>query len=223
MDFGFGNINPERFLGLALAFVIGTTFHEFMHAYSAHLLGDDTAKEQGRVTLNPFAHFDPLGFFLGILLALGIFGIAWGRPVPVNPSNMRWGRRGMAVVAVAGPLANLAFAAILMLVYRFGGGMLSETAINVVGWMIYMNILLFSFNLIPIPPLDGFNILVGILPNYWVIVLEPVRRYSLPILLGLVLVVPLLGRQLGISLSPIAAIITPVVDLLSNIFLRLAG
>lgn len=218
MNFGF-NFDPERFLGIALAFVIGTTFHEFMHAYSAHLLGDDTAKQQGRVTLSPFAHFDPLGFFFGILLALGLFGIAWGRPVPVNPSNLKWGRRGMSIVAVAGPLSNLAFAAILVPIFKFGSGVLPDPAINVVGWMIYMNLLLFSFNLIPIPPLDGFNILVGILPNYWTIVLEPIRRYSLPILLGLVLIVPLVGQQLGMSLSPVTQVLSPVINLLSNIFL----
>src|SRR5881394_2545734 len=93
-----------RFVGFMLGFVIGTTFHEFMHAYSALLLGDTTAQQQGRVTLNPAAHFDPLGFFMGVLLALGVPALAWGRPVPVNPYALRYGRRGMAIVAIAGPL-----------------------------------------------------------------------------------------------------------------------
>jgi Zn-dependent protease len=217
------NFDPETFLGFMLAFVIGTTFHEFMHAYSAHRLGDDTAKNQGRVTLNPFAHFDPLGFFMGVLLALGIGFIAWGRPVPVNPSNLRWGRRGMSIVAIAGPLANLAFAAILLPVYKFGGGVLPDQVINVVYYMIQLNFLLFCFNLIPIPPLDGFNILVGILPNYWTIVLEPIRRYSLPILIGLVFVVPLLGRQIGISINPVTEVLLPVYQLLNRIFFGQMG
>ncbi len=218
---GFSNFtfDAERFLGFALAFIIGTTIHEFMHAYSAHLLGDDTAKQQGRVTLNPVAHFDPFGFIMGLLLALGIGLIAWGRPVPVNPSNLKWGRRGMAIVAVAGPLSNLAFAAVLLPIYKFGEGILPIQASNVILYMIALNFLLFCFNLIPIPPLDGFNILVGILPNYWTIVLEPIRRYSLPILLGLVFLVPYAAsRVLGFDLNPVSQAITPVYRLLSWIF-----
>ncbi len=217
------NFDPERFLGFMLAFVIGTTFHEFMHAYSAHLLGDDTAKNQGRVTLNPAAHFDPLGFFFGLLLALGIGFIAWGRPVPVNPSNMRWGRRGMSIVAVAGPLANLAFAAVLLPIVKLGAGALPDSVVGVVFNMIQLNFLLFCFNLIPIPPLDGFNMLVGILPNYWTMVLEPIRRYSLPILIGLVFIVPLLGRQVGIGLDPVSQVLFPVYQLLNRIFFGSIG
>ena len=109
-DFG----NPDfvlRFIGLMLGFVIGTTFHEFMHAYSALRLGDDTAQRMGRITLNPAAHFDPLGFFMMVLLAMGIGFLAWGRPVMVNPYALRFGRRGMSIVAAAGPITNLVFAA----------------------------------------------------------------------------------------------------------------
>lgn len=213
------NFDPERFLGFALAFILGTTIHEFMHAYSAHLLGDDTAKQQGRVTLNPVAHFDPFGFIMGLLLALGLFGIAWGRPVPVNPSNLKWGRRGMAIVAVAGPLSNLAFALVLLPIFKFGTGVLPEQVTNVIFYMILLNFLLFCFNLIPIPPLDGFNILVGVLPNYWTIVLEPIRRYSLPILLGLVFVLPYAGQNVfRIDLNPVQHALTPVIRLLGWIF-----
>ncbi|MDQ3928422.1 MAG: site-2 protease family protein, partial [Chloroflexota bacterium] len=193
--FGF-EFEPVRFFGFMLGFVIGTTFHEFMHAYSAYLLGDDTAQRQGRITLNPAAHFDPFGFFMGILLALGVGLIAWGRPVPVNPYALKGGRRGMAIVAVAGPLSNLAFAAVLTPFYHATQGVLPAQVSGVVQTMIYINVLLFCFNLIPIPPLDGFNILVGILPNYWNVILEPVRRYALPILIGAVFLVPYVGRLL---------------------------
>jgi Zn-dependent protease len=216
--FGF-NFNPIYFTGFMLGFVIGTTFHEFMHAYSALLLGDDTAKRQGRVTLNPVAHFDPLGFFMGVLLALGVGFIAWGRPVPVNPYALRFGRRGMAIVAVAGPLSNLVFASLLTIPYRFGPDLLPDEVYGVLGFMILVNIFLFAFNMIPIPPLDGFNILVGILPNYWTIVLEPVRRYSLPILLALVFFVPYAGRILGIELNLINEALGPVVTALARLFL----
>ncbi|MEP6775719.1 MAG: site-2 protease family protein [Chloroflexota bacterium] len=211
------NFNPETFLGFMLGFVLGTTIHEFMHAYSALRLGDDTAERQGRVTLNPVAHFDPLGFFMGILLALGVGFIAWGRPVPVNTSNLRFGRRGMSIVAVAGPISNLVLAAVLVLILKVGQSSLPDSVYSVIGSMISINLLLFCFNLIPIPPLDGFNILVGILPNYWVMVLEPIRRYSIPILLGLVFVVPLLGRQIGISLDPVSQALGPVIGLLGNL------
>src|SRR5207244_10632818 len=160
------DFEPTRFFGFMLGFVIGTTFHEFMHAYSALRLGDTTAQRQGRVTLNPAAHFDPLGFGMGVLLALGFPGLAWGRPVPVNPYALRFGRRGMSIVAVAGPISNLALATVLILIYNYATFLPSE-AHDALSFMIYINLLLFSFNLIPIPPLDGFNILVGILPNYW--------------------------------------------------------
>ena len=221
--FGSFDFDPLFFTGFLLGFVIGTTFHEFMHAYSALLLGDTTAQREGRVTLNPAAHFDPFGFIMGVLLALGIGFLAWGRPVPVNPYALRYGRRGMAIVAVAGPLSNLAFAAVLTLIYRFGESALPADVHTVLGYMILINMLLFAFNLIPIPPLDGYNILVGVLPNYWTIILEPLRRYSLPILLTMVFFLPYIGQSLtraipGFSLDPVREALTPVIGLLQRLF-----
>ncbi|HET6313065.1 MAG TPA: site-2 protease family protein [Chloroflexia bacterium] len=210
--------DPVTFFGFMLGFVIGTTFHEFMHAYSAFLLGDDTAARQGRITLNPAAHFDPFGFIMGILLALGIGGIAWGRPVPVNPYALKGGRRGMAIVAVAGPVSNLVFASALVLFYHGASGMLPPQVKGVIENMILINVLLFCFNLIPIPPLDGFNILVGILPNYWNVVLEPIRRYALPILIGFVFLVPYVGNALRFDLNPITEILRPVAGGILRIF-----
>ncbi|HKP52678.1 MAG TPA: site-2 protease family protein [Chloroflexia bacterium] len=222
--FGSFDFDPIYFTGFLLGFVIGTTFHEFMHAYSALLLGDNTAQREGRVTLNPAAHFDPIGFIMGVLLALGIGFLAWGRPVPVNPYALRFGRRGMAIVAVAGPLSNLAFAGLLTLVYRFGGTALPADVHTVLGYMILINMFLFAFNLIPIPPLDGYNILVGILPNYWTIILEPLRRYSLPILLTMVFFLPYIGQSLartipGFSLDPVREALIPVITLLQRLLL----
>lgn len=217
MPFGI-NFDATTFIGFMLGFVIGTTFHEFMHAYTAYRLGDDTAQREGRITLNPAAHFDPLGFFMGVLLALGIGFLAWGRPVPVNPYALRYGKRGMAIVAVAGPLSNLAFALALTPLYRFSLGRLPDEVGMALFYMISINLILFAFNLIPIPPLDGFNILVGILPNNWNTILEPIRRYSLPILLGLVFFVPFIGRNLGIPLNPVGEALGPVISLLRGIF-----
>jgi Zn-dependent protease len=218
------NFEPTTFFGFMLGFVLGTTFHEFMHAYSALLLGDDTAQRQGRVTLNPVAHFDPFGFFMGVLLALGVGFLAWGRPVPVNPSALRFGRRGMAIVAVAGPLSNLVFATVLVAIWRLAASALPADGQLIIYNMILINLLLFAFNLIPIPPLDGFNILVGILPNYWTIVLEPIRRYSLPILIGLVFLVPYaFSSILQLPLNPVGAALSPVANALNHIFLGWVG
>jgi Zn-dependent protease len=215
--FGF-NFEPTTFLGFMLGFVIGTTFHEFMHAYSALLLGDTTAQRQGRVTLNPVAHFDPVGFFMGVLLALGLPALAWGRPVPVNPYALRFGRRGMAIVAVAGPLSNLAFAAVLVPLMIISRNIFPPDVSRVIGNMISINLLLFAFNLVPIPPLDGFNILVGILPNYWTLILEPIRRYSLPILFAFIFIIPYAGRIIGIPLDLLSEALGPVITTLNNVF-----
>jgi Zn-dependent protease len=128
----------------------------------------------------------------------------------------------MAVVAIAGPLANLAFAAVLMPLYRFGT-MFPADVRAVVLWMIYINILLFSFNLIPIPPLDGFNILTGILPNAWSLILEPIRQYALPILLGAVFLLPYAGNMLHMNLNLLGAAIGPVQLILGRVFLGTPG
>jgi Zn-dependent protease len=125
----------------------------------------------------------------------------------------------MAIVAVAGPLSNLALAGVLAPLWRFTGGVLPPDIRQAIFYMIVINLLLFAFNLIPIPPLDGFNILVGILPNYWSMVLSPIYRYSLPILLGFVFFVPYLGGIIGIDLNPLSAAIGPVRDVLFRIFL----
>jgi Zn-dependent protease len=217
--FGFGNFDPIYFTGFLLGFVIGTTLHEFMHAYSALRLGDNLAASQGRVTLNPAAHFDPFGFIMGVLMAMKIGFLAWGRPVPVNPYALKYGRRGMAIVAVAGPLSNLALALALLPLYRFGATVLPADVHQVLEYMILINIFLFAFNLIPIPPLDGFNILTGILPNQWVTVLEPVRRYSLPILLVMVFFLPYLGQRIGLDLNPVFKAMEPVTTLLQRLIL----
>jgi len=239
--FGSFEFNINRSIGFLIGFIIGTAVHEFMHAYSALLLGDDTAKREGRVTLNPAAHFDPVGFILGVMMAFGVGFLAWGRPVPVNPYALRFGRRGMAIVAVAGPLSNLAIAAVLAVVFKVSGGTIEQVAFSfgdeapfnvhaMLYNMISINMLLFAFNLIPIPPLDGFNIAVGILPNYWTIILEPIRRYGIPILLVMVFLLPYIGQsleraipELGLNplgaLNPVGAAYFPVYDLLHKILL----
>jgi len=152
--------NPVALIALGIAFVIAVTFHEFMHAYVAGRLGDATARLMGRLTLNPLAHLDPLGTAFLILFRFG-----WGKPVPVNYSRLQGGRRGGAAVAFAGPATNFVIAAIFALPLRFGAGSIFGSDYELIlGYIVYFNVLLGLFNLVPIPPLDGSNILYAFVP-----------------------------------------------------------
>jgi Zn-dependent protease len=153
---------PLAFWSFIAAIVLGITFHEFMHAYVAHRLGDDTARLMGRLTLNPLAHLDLLGSLFLLLLRFG-----YGKPVPVNDSRLQGGRSGGALVALAGPLTNLALATVCALPLRFaeaGGGDLEHAYRLILTSVVVYNCLLFVFNLIPIPPLDGSRVVYGLLP-----------------------------------------------------------
>ena len=157
---------------VAIMLLVGFPVHEFSHALAAYRLGDSTAKHLGRLTLNPIAHFDPLG---GILLAVTFigqtgFGFGWAKPTPVNPNNLEGGRWGEAIVAAAGPLSNLvlAIAAALPLRYILGhpelAASIPDLVIQVLGLFVIINIILMLFNLFPIPPLDGSKVLFALLP-----------------------------------------------------------
>ncbi|MDQ3327254.1 MAG: site-2 protease family protein [Chloroflexota bacterium] len=182
------SFDPNSFLMLLIVAVIAITIHEFAHAITADSLGDSTARNQGRITLNPLAHFDPLGFFMLCLLAAGFFGFAWGRPVPVNPYALRGGRRGMALVAIAGPLSNLMQAAVAVGLMRVLGNSADPNLLVFVSEYVRLNLLLAAFNMIPVPPLDGYNVLMGLVSNFWVQRLEPLRQQG-PILLLLLVFV----------------------------------
>jgi Zn-dependent protease len=151
----------DLFLLLLPIVIASLALHELAHAYVAWRLGDPTAKEQGRLTLNPIAHLDPLGtlmFALTALLAGVPFG--WAKPVPVDPRNFRRPKEGMALVAVAGPVMNFLFALAALAVLRHAA--LDGRAFDVVALAYLVNVILGLFNLIPIPPLDGSRI-VGVL------------------------------------------------------------
>jgi Zn-dependent protease len=186
--FGFGTPDPEALVAILFAFVVGITIHEFSHAWSALMLGDDTAARQGRVTLNPLSHLDPIGTIGFLLIAIVGFGIGWGRPVPVNPARV-WGRqRGLGITALAGPVSNIIIATLFVIPLRFAD--LSSAppfVVTLVTYMVLVNILLAAFNMIPVPPLDGHKILVGVLPNFWYPYLAPLERYGIPILLVLIM------------------------------------
>lgn len=181
----FGTASPPVLIGVAIALVVGITFHEFSHAYSADQLGDHRPRALGRVSLNPLRHLDPLGS-----LFLLIAGFGWGKPVPVNAYALRPGRIGMTIVAFAGPIANFAVAVLAALLFRGldAAGLLGgEFGRTVVFFVVYFNLALGLFNLIPIPPLDGYNGLLPLLPPRQAFTVQRYAQYGYLVLLGLVI------------------------------------
>lgn len=197
----------------ALPVLLAVTLHEAAHGYVARALGDSTAAQLGRLSLNPLRHVDPVGTLLvpGLLLAMGGFLFGWAKPVPVNPSRLKDGRRSMALVAVAGPLANLAMAfawALLLkvlLVTGADGGIASGMRYMALAG-IAINILLMVLNLLPLPPLDGSRVLGGFLPPPQAQMLDRIEPYGLIILLAL-----LFTGVLGFILWPLYGAVDGVV------------
>lgn len=188
--------------------LISIDIHELAHAIVADRLGDDTPRRMGEVSLNPFVHMDQVGLMLLVLTSLGSFAFTYGR-THVTPSNLRFGpQRGNAIVAVAGPLSNLAVAAILGIVLSaYQAGQLSFMDITVADFLLLamvLNILLFVINLIPIPPLDGFTVLGGFLTARQMYSLAPLQQWGPLIILVLFIADP----QIGI----ISGVITPIRD-----------
>lgn len=195
--------NPRYILATLVAFVLAITVHEFSHAWAALMLGDDTAQRQGRVTLNPLAHLDPIGSIGILFLVVGGFGIGWGRPVPIVPSRLRGHQRGMGITAIAGPISNVVLAAVFVIPLRFGHVEAGSAAYVFLRQIVVVNMLLAAFNVIPVPPLDGSKILTGILPSFWYPYLAPLERYGVFILLALILFGSLGGSILSAMYAPV--------------------
>ncbi|MEK7635454.1 MAG: site-2 protease family protein [Patescibacteria group bacterium] len=176
-----------EFLFVIIILIMSVVVHEVSHGYAALTLGDPTAKYQGRLTLNPISHLDFVGSFLVPLLGFfaGGFIIGWAKPVPFNPYNLRNQRWGEAMVAVAGPLSNIALAVIFGLIIRFSGGfaLLNQSFLSLAGFVVLINITLAIFNLVPIPPLDGSKILFAFLPYKWQGIRQQLERYGLVLVL----------------------------------------
>ncbi|MDZ7726716.1 MAG: site-2 protease family protein [Dehalococcoidia bacterium] len=191
--------NPAALLAFAAAFglalVLGIAFHEFCHAWAASELGDQTAARQGRLTLNPMVHLEPMG-----ILLLLIVGFGWGKPTPVNPYNLRIGAKaGNALVALAGPASNFVFATIAAMPIRFGlaspaslDQIATASGTEILGLFLFFfvlyNVLLGTFNLIPIHPLDGFKVATGVLPRDMSIQFQRLAPYGPGILMTLIVV-----------------------------------
>ncbi|MGZ8482080.1 MAG: site-2 protease family protein [Candidatus Limnocylindria bacterium] len=179
----FFDFTAAQIAGIVVALVIGITFHEFSHALIADALGDHRPRAMGRVSLNPAAHIDPVG-----ALVFLVAGFGWGRPVMVNVYALRPGRIGMAMVAAGGPVANLLVATVAAIGARIldiAGieGLAREISI----WIVYYNVLLAIFNLIPIPPLDGYNALLAFLPPRAAFAVQRYAPYGIIVLLVLIL------------------------------------
>ncbi len=205
----------------SVALIVGITFHEFSHAYVANSLGDGTAKGLGRLTLNPLAHLDPIGTAL-----IFVAGFGWGKPVPFNPFYLRVGmRQGAALVSLAGPVANVIAATAFAIPLRLGvaqydafGLSLSGTSgANILGYLlaslVFWNLILAVFNLLPIAPLDGFKVALGVLPRS---IAAPFSRLE-PWGPGILLLIIALGFFSDFRLF--ATLILPPVRLISRILL----
>ena len=213
----------------AIPAIVAITFHEASHGFVAHLLGDDTAWRQGRVSFNPLVHIDPFGTVLLPIMMLMLrspFLFGYAKPVPVNFRALRHPRLGTILVAAAGPGMNLLLATIAALAFHVVGYVPAPGA----QWLaanlknaLLLNVILAIFNLLPIPPLDGGRILVGVLPGALARVLSRAEPYGMLILIGLIFVLPLLGAQFGINLDPISRIIMTSTNAVIGTILRLTG
>ena len=219
--------NIDFFLFLAFAgavtaaLLLGIAFHEFCHAYVASALGDQTARSLGRVSLNPLVHLDPFGTIL-----LFVAGFGWGKPVPVNAYALRNGpRTGMAIVAGAGPLSNVAVATVMALPIRLGVAEWHDPfrIANTAEWgaadyiglflsaAVLINLILAVFNLLPVAPLDGFRLWTGLLPVELARPIAQTERYGILILMGLFFVLPML-----FGINVFGRILRPTVDALAS-------
>lgn len=209
--------------------LLAITLHEAAHGYVANALGDPTARLAGRLSLNPIRHVDPVGtlFLPGLMLMLGSgFFFGWAKAVPVDMRYLKSPRRGMAIIAAAGPLMNLAMATAAAGLLHFvdslpavAGQWAEQNLVNAIKF----NILLALFNLLPIPPLDGGRVAVGVLPLFLARPLARLENIGMLIVMGFAFIVPMVSAQAGYPLNPLGWVLHGPLRAVTGAILTLTG
>jgi Zn-dependent protease len=223
------NITLYDFSVWVLPLVIAITFHEAAHGYVAHRLGDNTAYDLGRVSFNPIRHIDPFGTLIMpaiLLMSHSPFLFGYAKPVPVNFRALNNPRIGMVLVALAGPATNivlaLAAAAAFHAVDLLPGNAAQWVEDNLKNALV-INVILAIFNMMPIPPLDGGRVAVGLLPRALALPLSRLEPFGMLILIGLLILLPLAGSQFGLNLDVISAILRTVTGYVIRLILIVTG
>jgi Zn-dependent protease len=209
--------------------LLAVPLHEAAHGFAALYFGDDTAKRAGRLTLNPLRHVDLVGTIAlpGLLVLTGApFLFGYAKPVPVNFTRLNHPRRDMVFVALAGPLTNIFLALVSGLLMHWAAGFEEPYNLLLMKMLevsISMNVALALFNMLPIPPLDGGRVAVGILPNVLALLLARLEQYGMHILFGLIVIVPMIGQGLGISLNILSWILASPINYTIEWIMRVTG
>lgn len=218
-----------KILVLLPGLVVAITLHEAAHGYVASWLGDQTARRMGRLSLNPIRHIDPVGTLLipGVLFLLNApFLFGWAKPVPVDYRNLRNPRKDMAWIALAGPSINMLIAlvsSLLIYVTFLVPDPVGRTFTDILVYSILINCVIAVINFLPIPPLDGGRILVGVLPERMAWRVARLEAYGFPILITLIFLLPMALQPLGINFDPFGQILGPLIKSLGNSVLSITG
>jgi Zn-dependent protease len=223
------NITPYDISVWILPLVTAITFHEAAHGFVAHRLGDNTAFALGRVSFNPLKHIDPFGTLMLpalLLLSHSPFLFGYAKPVPVNFRALRNPRTDMVWVALAGPATNIALALVAALAFHAVAYLPPDAAQWVVDNLknaLVINVILAVFNMLPIPPLDGGRVAVGLLPRWLAAPLARLEPFGMLILIGILIVLPLAGSQFGLNLDVISAILRTSTGYVIQLLLMVTG